>query len=371
MRTLQYSTIFVILPTTIFGAAPPRFRLASPQPSIHRLFDSPKPSSFFSEQPTEFLRASKVEHVGLPAAVVEVSPPRIVRNPISSQSPDNVAAFVDQDLPWNRSGEPGELIPWEAPSREDSSWHDDIPDEASGEFAVSPLRARVRPLQLTPGRQFDKYSGKFIVVDVSEGDAVYRKDLDEAIRVINKARDSAKADHRRFAVGFDCEFVNSGVALIQIALPDFVVLVRTNSGTFPWYFKRLIQDASVLKIGVNTSAMDAHSLELLGIPIDQSSFYNVDVEILKHHSDPKCLLRHYGKSQLSLVDVCDWVLLKPKKERQGKWGAIRLNRDQERYAIEDAWFSLFAYAAIEQDQALLKPLQANLCRKSFGKRCMP
>ena len=131
------------------------------------------------------------------------------------------------------------------------------------------------------------------------------------------------------------------VALIQLAVPDQVVLIRTPPGyTLPPWLKILLLSESVTKITVGFDYCDKAKL--------LASF---DLHIPKKSVCDLCdLARNCGVAQRGFKSLCFYFDYHPRKSRRismSQWGSPeRLSPAQTTYAAEDAWFCLLIAARL-------------------------
>ena len=122
------------------------------------------------------------------------------------------------------------------------------------------------------------------------------------------------------------------VALLQVASHDICFLFRLNLLGLSPSIKRLLEDASVPKIGLSWHD-DLHMLSQLG---DFTPGYFVD---LQHH------VRELGVEDLSLQKLFANFFGQriSKRERLTNWEADILKDKQKQYAATDAWACIMLY----------------------------
>ena len=104
-----------------------------------------------------------------------------------------------------------------------------------------------------------------------------------------------------------------------------------------------------IKVGAAPTGNDMTQLrETFGVDLDAAArthFYDIQQEIFK--AKPEAMPKRKGEI-LSFKRVCAELNLHPLKDKGGgSWLRDYLSPEQIKYAVEDAWFSLYAYARIE------------------------
>lgn len=171
------------------------------------------------------------------------------------------------------------------------------------------------------------YSGEIRVID--------RVDLvDDAIRNLRKAE----------IIGFDTETRPSfkrgqsyKVALIQLATPECCYLFRTNIIGLPAALTHLLEDSSLLKVGLSIHD-DFHSLEKFR-RIEPKSFIDLQTYVKKFRIADNSLSRVYGILFGERIS---------KSQRLTNWEASPLTESQLNYAALDAYSCIRIFQYLEQ-----------------------
>jgi ribonuclease D len=151
-------------------------------------------------------------------------------------------------------------------------------------------------------------------------------------------------------IGFDTETrpsfkkgVSYPCALVQVALPDEVLLFRLNNIGFPQILIDILADESLNKIGI---AIHDDILQLNKIePFESRSFIDLNVIC------PKIGFESIGAKKLSALVLGIQI---SKRQQVSNWEAQVLSDAQIRYAATDAWICREIYLKLEA-QKLISP----------------
>ncbi|WKN32931.1 3'-5' exonuclease domain-containing protein 2 [Porifericola rhodea] len=172
-----------------------------------------------------------------------------------------------------------------------------------------------------------KYEGKVKVITQEEH-------LEEAIQHI-----------REYDVfGFDTETkpafrkgVKHMVALLQIAIPDMVYLIRLNHIGFTKKLSALFEEEGVAKVGISIRDDLKHLKELSSkhhIPFDATNI--IELNDVAHSMG----IEHAGVKKLTAIFLQFRV---SKSQQTSNWENPQLTEKQIRYAATDAWVCLEIY----------------------------
>ena len=170
--------------------------------------------------------------------------------------------------------------------------------------------------------------------------------------------------HGATAVGIDFEFGGSDedkfIALVQIALPGFAMLLRTRrkedaepftrdgpgwQSGLPIWVRNLIINPGVQKATVDFAGEDRKYLQscfdiVVTDPIENHGIFELQDKVQPEDASIRAIANHFGffpYKNRHLVGV------------KVAWDALqRLPEAKIRYAIEDAWFALLMYEYIKQ-----------------------
>ena len=215
-------------------------------------------------------------------------------------------------------------------------------------------------IKLGPTANYHSYVGRILLVDPLTQPA------EEWVAKLNFARDKFKAQP---VVGMDLEFGDSRaraqgrepyVAMIQLALPDLVFLLRTpRKEQPPWndarnglpkWVRKFISSEGVVKVTVGSASGDIIKLKSsFGLDVPPSSIFELQDQIA-HDVEPSKVA--------NFVEVCRHFGYKPLKhddddadgaaEQKFSWGLpIPVPADKIKYAAEDAFFPLVVYAEMQ------------------------
>lgn len=161
----------------------------------------------------------------------------------------------------------------------------------------------------------EEYQGKVVVVDSSEK-------LQESLVALRKAK----------IIGFDTETRPSfrkgqlfNVSLIQLATPDCCYLIRTNKIGFPSEVIELLEDPSLLKVGLSIHD-DFHNLRRV-TKIEPQNFIDLQTFVKDFKIADNSLSRVYAILFGKRIS---------KSQRLSNWEAPELSEAQQAYAALDA-----------------------------------
>ena len=171
------------------------------------------------------------------------------------------------------------------------------------------------------------FSGKITVIDNPELVA-------PAIATLRKAK----------IIGFDTETRPSfkrgqtyKVALIQLATKDTCFLFRTNIIGLPKQLVEILEDDSILKVGVSVHD-DFHSLKRLN-DINPTAFLDLQTYVKNYKIVDNSLSRLYAILFGERIS---------KAQRLTNWEAAELSEAQQAYAALDAWACIKIYEFLKE-----------------------
>jgi len=176
-----------------------------------------------------------------------------------------------------------------------------------------------------------------------------RKEFDGEIYLIDTPEKLDKAMEMlqdKDLLGFDTETRPSfkkgqmhEVSLLQLSTADEAFLFRLNYIGLPSSLRQLLEDASVVKIGLALRD-DLNGLQRLG-KFKPQGFIDLQ-HIAQEHEVP-----HNGLKKLAALFL-NYRISKSRSKRLSNWEAEHLGPKQVRYAATDAWICLKLYQVMKK-----------------------